>query len=122
MSNANTIGTQLVELIKAGKSLEAIRELYDDSVVSVEAMEGPNGRQAEGKDAILGKNTWWLDNHEVHRADVLGPFPHGDDRFALYLDYDVTAKADNKRQAMREVGVYTVANGKVVREEFYYSM
>ncbi len=121
MSNAQTVGTKLVELIKAGKSLEAIQELYDDKIVSVEAMEGPNGREAAGKQAVLGKNTWWMENHEVHRADVTGPFPHGEDRFALFLDYEVTAKADNKRQAMREVGVYTVDGGKVVREEFFYS-
>ena len=121
MSNANTVGTKLVEFIKAGKNLEAIETLYDDGVMSVEPMEGPAGRIAEGKQAVVGKNTWWMENHEVHRAEVQGPFAHGDDRFALFLDYEVTSKADNKRLAMREVGVYTVANGKVVREEFFFS-
>jgi ketosteroid isomerase-like protein len=34
----------------------------------------------------------------------------------------VTFKPDNKRFTMDEAALYTVANGKVVKEEFFYTM
>ena len=38
--------------------------------------------------------------------------------FALERDADVTEKESNERRKISEVGVYTVKNGKIVREEF----
>jgi hypothetical protein len=34
---------------------------------------------------------------------------------------DVEEKKTGNRRTMREVGVYTVENGKVIREEFMYA-
>ena len=34
---------------------------------------------------------------------------------------DVTPKMTGQRVSMVEVGVYTVEDGKIVREEFYYN-
>lgn len=122
MSNVNTVGAKLVELCREGKALNAVRELYADDIVSVEAAGGGGFDQVmKGKDAVLSKGTWWEQNHEVHEAGVTGPFPHGDDRFAVIFDYDVTFKPDKRRQRLEEVAVYHVADGKIVREEFYYS-
>ena len=44
----------------------------------------------------------------------------GEDRFALIFDMDVTNRETGQRMQMREVGLYTVADGKIVREEFFY--
>ncbi len=123
MSEAMTVGQQVVDLCRAGENLKAIETLYADDVVSVESMEGPgHPRRLEGHEAVLGKSKWWVENHEVHGAEIKGPYPHGDDRFALWMYYDVTFKPAGKRMQMDEIGVYTVANGKVVLEEFYYAM
>jgi hypothetical protein len=35
---------------------------------------------------------------------------------------DVTPKASGERVQMREVGLYTIAGGKIVQEEFLYLM
>ena len=48
-----------------------------------------------------------------------GPYPH-DDRFAVRFLYDVTDKPSGKRFTMDEVGLFTVVNGKITREEFFY--
>jgi ketosteroid isomerase-like protein len=56
---------------------------------------------------------------EVHSAEVEGPFLHGDDRFAVIFDIDATDKASGQRMPMREVAVYHVADGRIVREEFF---
>jgi hypothetical protein len=88
--------------------------------VTRSAPPGSSSRTVKGLEGVRGKNQWWSDNHIVHKAEVNGPYPHGDDRFAVRFAFDITNKQTNKRMNMDEVAVYTVANGKVVREEFFY--
>jgi hypothetical protein len=125
MSDTLTVGKKLVELCRQGKNMEALDTLYSPSIVSIEAGSGPNmPARMEGIEAIKGKATWWEANHEVHKAEVEGPFPHGD-RFIVRFKYDVTAKAGpmaGKRFTMDEGALYTVKDGKVAQEEFFYSM
>lgn len=119
------VGKRLVSLCREGKNLEAVDELYADDVVSVEVMGTPEmPAKMKGKEAIRGKNQWWIDNHEVHSADAKGPFPHGE-RFAVLFDYDVTPTSGpmaGKRMDLEEVALYTVDDGKIVHEEFFYDM
>jgi ketosteroid isomerase-like protein len=120
--NAEQIGTQLVALCREGKNLECINTLLSPDVVSVEAAAPPGGeRTSRGLDAIRAKHHWWSDNHTIHKAEVFGPYPHGDDRFAVRFVYDITNKPSGKRLTMDEVALYTVANDKVTKEEFFYS-
>ncbi len=119
------VGEKLVEYCRKGKNLEAIEKLYSKDIVSVEAQGSPDmPAEMRGIDAIRGKNQWWIDNNEVHSASVEGPFPNKD-RFAVKFHYETTPKGGpmkGKRLKMDEVGVYTVKDGKIVREEFFYSM
>jgi ketosteroid isomerase-like protein len=120
-----SVGKKLVEMCKEGKHMEAMDELYSPHIVSVEAGAPPGGSAtSEGIAATKGKGEWWAANHEVHKADIQGPFPHGD-RFIVRFSYDVTAKAGpmaGKRFMMDEAALYTVKDGKIVHEEFFYSM
>jgi hypothetical protein len=121
--NAHEIGKKLVQFCKESKNMESINTLYSPEIVSVEAAAPDGGeRISKGIDAVRGKNDWWLSNHEIHSAEVHGPYPHGDDKFAVRFLYDVTSKPNKQRFKMDEIGVFTVANGKVVREEFFYTM
>ena len=52
---------------------------------------------------------------------VEGPYPNGD-RFILHFKYEVTPKQTGKRITLDETGLYTVQDGKIVKEEFFYSM
>ena len=56
----------------------------------------------------------------MHKAEVVGPFPH-DDCFAVRFTYDITQKASGKRLTMDEIGLFTVVDGKIAREEFFYT-
>lgn len=120
--SAMEIGKEIVALCQQGKNLEAIARFYSQDIVSVEAFSMPGMDQTQtGIDAIKGKNKWWTENHEVHGGEIRGPFPNGD-RFALLLKYDVTPKHTGQRMTMEEVGLYTVENGKVTKEEFFFAM
>lgn len=115
------IAKKYVALVKEHKNEECLNELFAKDATSVEAATPPVGeRTAKGIEAIAAKSKWWMDNHEVHKAEVFGPYPH-DDRFAVRFLYDITNKPSGKRMTMDEVGLFTVQNGKIVREEFFYT-
>jgi ketosteroid isomerase-like protein len=120
--NTLDIGKKLVELCREGKNEEAVNTLLADDVVSVEA-GGPPGADpvTKGIEGVRGKGVWWRENHEIHSAKVEGPWPNGD-KFIVRFTYDVTFKPVNQRFTMEEAALYTVANGKIVKEEFFYNM
>ena len=115
------IANQLVALCRQGK-FEDAKSLYADDAVSVEAGAPPGQqREAVGLAAIEAKGKWWSDNHEVHSFKITGPWPH-DDRFIVGFKIDVTMKPTKHRFTMEEMALYTVKDGKIVREEFFYTM
>jgi len=118
--DTKTVANTLVELCREGKNMEAIDSLYSNDIVSVEAQGGETMPGVmSGIEAVRGKNQWWFENHEVHTATTEGPMVNND-RFTVIYDYDFTSKQTGERMRMKEVALYTVDDGKIVREEFYY--
>jgi hypothetical protein len=125
MESTEQIGAKLVELCRQQKNLEAVATLYRPDAVSVEAV-GNEAMPAvvNGRDAIRAKNEWWFANNQVHRSNLKGPFPNGD-RFAVIFEFEFTPNQGpraGQRTSMEEVAVYTVEKGKIIREEFFYTM
>jgi ketosteroid isomerase-like protein len=116
------IGEELVALCRAGKDEEVLDKFFSPDVESVEAVEMPGiGRVQKGLAAVKAKGEWWRANNEVHGVEAEGPYPNGD-RFVVHFRYDVTPKQTGKRMKMDETALYTVAGGKIVKEEFFYGM
>lgn len=115
------VGTALVNLCRQGKNDEAMRTLYANDVVSVEASAPPGQeRETVGIEAAMAKGKWWVENHIVHEAVVSGPYPNGE-KFIVNFNYEITFKPSGQRFKMEEAGLYTVGAGKITREEFFYS-
>lgn len=115
------VASQLVSLCRDGRFVEAIETLYDDDVVSVEAMEyGGMPRELQGRDTVKDKNVRWIDSNVVHDVSVTGPFV-SPERFAVEYVFDRTVKASGERSQFHEIAVYTVVKSKIVREEFLYA-
>jgi len=125
MDDAKSVGKKLIEFCRGGLNLQAISTLYSPDIVSVEAVGSPDmPAEMRGIDKVVAKNKWWYENNEIHHASAEGPFPNGD-RFAVVFEYETTAKAGprkGQRSRFEEVALYTVKNGKIVREEFFYDM
>ena len=123
-STLTDVANRLVTYCREGNEQKCLNELYSADAVSVEAlpMPGMDSPESKGIDAIRGKHEWWNNAMEVHSANVEGPYFHGADRFAVIFEIDATNKDTGDRSEMKEVGIYTVTGGKVVREEFYYTV
>lgn len=117
-----SVAQDLVALCRRGQNLDAINKFYDKDIVSIESM-GSKEMPAEmrGIDAIRKKNEWWYANNEIHGTSVEGPFL-GENQFAVRYEYDTTFKPTGKRGKMKEMALYTVRDGKIVREEFFYNV
>lgn len=116
------VANELVAGCRENRARANLKKLYAEDAVSVEAVDmGGMGRETHGLAGIDGKHQWWDDNHSVAGGKVDGPYLHGEDRFAVVFSVQGTTKADGKAFDMTEVGVYHVANGKIVREEFFYA-
>jgi len=124
-SDTFEIGRQLVELCNQGRNLEAIEQLYAPTIVSIETHGSPEmPARMQGIDAVRRKNQWWFQNHTIHSGQVQGPWPHGE-RFIVTMKYQITPKAGpmaGQRMTVEEAGLYTVRDGKIVQEEFFYHM
>jgi SnoaL-like domain len=112
------VAKKVVELTRKQAWREALDTLYDKEIVSVEprAMDG-DSPEVRGIEAVRKKTDWWEQNMQVHSFQASGPFV-AHERFVVQYDADVTDKNSNQRMQLSEVGVYTVKNGKIVREEF----
>jgi ketosteroid isomerase-like protein len=115
------IANELVAGCREDRTRENLDRLYAPDAVSIEAMDMGGGRETEGLAGIHGKHDWWDGAFITHGLTVEGPFLHGDDRFAVIFGMDTEDKATGKRTQGREVAVYHVKGGKIVKEEFFYS-
>ena len=116
------VAGKLADCCNSGREAEALDSLYAQDCVSVEALPmGEAGRETQGLEGIRGKHEWWYGAHDVHSVSAEGPFLFGDDQFSLVFDMDVTNKETGERMRAKEVGIYTVKDGKIAREEFFYS-
>jgi len=117
-----TVARELVALCREGRNMEAIAKFYSPDVVSTESMSSETmPAEIHGIDAVRGKNEWWVENNKIHSASATGPFI-GDGQFAVRFDYDTTFKPTGERLEMTEMALYDVADGKIVREHFFYNM
>lgn len=114
------IAKALVDGCRDGTETANLDRLYAPHAVSIEPFSPDGNRVTEGLDGIKGKHAWWKENFTVHSAKVEGPFPNGDDQFAVIFSMDAEEKASGNRHEMTEVGVYTVEGGQIVKEQFFY--
>ena len=115
------IAEELVAGCREGRETENLAKLYSEDAVSVEAADMGNGRETAGLEGIRGKLAWWDGAFEVMEGNIEGPYAHGDDKFAVHFKMKTKNKETGEVSDMAEVGVYHVADGKITREEFFYT-
>ncbi|WP_461113658.1 SnoaL-like domain-containing protein [Spirosoma jeollabukense] len=113
------VADRLVALCREGKYEQAQRELYSSDAKSIEPDSAPGMQTVQGLDAIIEKGNQFQDMiQEVHGGSVSDALVAGN-TIALTIGMDVTFK-DGNRMDMNEIAVYTVQDGKIVQEQFFF--
>lgn len=114
------VANRLVELCREGKYEQAVKELYSPDIVSVEP-EGVPDRIVKGLDAIAKKGERFESMLEKINSSVVSDPIVAENFFSFGMYMNVVMKGMSHAIDMDEVCVYTVNNGKVVKEEFFYT-
>ena len=111
-----TVARKFVELCSQGKNFDVMETMYAPTIVSVEG----GGEETAGQQPVIQKAKVWQANNTLHGEKVRGPFFNGPNQFAVHFTFEVTPKATGQRIMLEEVGVYTVKDDKIRREQFFY--
>jgi ketosteroid isomerase-like protein len=116
------IAHDLVALCKTGDFTTPGEKYWSEDVVSVEAGAPPGMDPAShGKSAAAAKGEWWANAHQVNSTEVHGPYINGD-QFTVRFHMDVTVKETGAKMVMDEIALYTIKDGKIAEERFFYAM
>ena len=106
--------TRLVRLVEANRILDAIDEFYDDDVSMQDNLEPP----VVGKVANRERERAFFGGITVHRHDALSVAIDGEQVVIPWL-LEFTG-GDGKRYRLDQLSHQEWANGRIVRERFYY--
>ncbi|MBX2844799.1 MAG: ester cyclase [Saprospiraceae bacterium] len=114
------VANRLVELCRAGDFETCYRELYSPEIESIEP-DGAALPYAKGFEAIQAKGEKWQAGIvEMHGAEIGDPICAAD-HFSCTWTVDATFK-EMGRMKMEEICLYKVKDGKVVKEQFFYTI
>jgi hypothetical protein len=119
--SVQTVAGKFMDLCNQGKHFEVMRSMYAPEMVSVEG----DGKETIGKEPVIRKSEVFQGNNTIHGQDLRGPYFCGDanassGKFAVWSSIEFSPKAGGKRVTHAEVGLYTVKNDTITREEFFY--
>ena len=114
------IADRLVELSREANWSQAHDELYADDAVSVEP-EGSPGGTVQGREALHQKTIEFGNMvEEFHKSEVSDPLV-ADNYISLWMKLTATFKGAPGPSSIEELCLYEVKDGKIVREEFFYT-
>ena len=114
------VANRLVTLCREGKHEQAVKELYAANIVSVEP-EGMPDRMVKGLAAIAEKGAKFQSTVEKINSSFISDPIVAENFFSCTMLMNVQLKGVPVAVDMDEVCVYTVNNGEIVREEFFYT-
>jgi hypothetical protein len=113
------VARQFTDLLRAGKYAE-IEERWLGP--GIESVEGHGASMSwKGKKNVLAKYRAWEAENQFVDPKIEGPWV-GATGFAVKFVGEIVHNATGERHPMEEIAVYTVRDGKVVREEFHFAV
>lgn len=110
------IARKLVAYCKEGKYQECYKELYSPNIKSIE----PDGHLAEGFEEIAEKGKEWNAAIKKFHGSTVGRPSVAGNYFTVPMTMDITYHGMKEPVHFEEICLYTVADGKIVREQFFY--
>jgi hypothetical protein len=113
------VATRLADYCRKEQFTQALEELYADNAVSIEQFEFPGFEKVtKGLKAMIAKDEKFSAMVESrHGTTVSEPLIAGNS-FCFVLTMDMKMRGRD-RERLTELCVYTVANGKIISEQFF---
>lgn len=113
------VANKLVELCRKGDFQTVYQELYSPECVSLEPKGAPM-EVCNGMEEIAAKGKAWNESmEEFHGSEIGEPVVAGN-HFCMAMSMDATFK-EVGREKMDELCLYEVKDGKIVKEQFFYT-
>ena len=113
------IAERLVALCRQGNWEQAQQELYHQDAASIEP-EGTPWGNVTGMEAIKAKGEQWQQSvEEFHGNEVSDPLVAGN-FISVKMSSDITMKGMG-RMKFDELCLYEVKDGKIIKEQFFYT-
>jgi hypothetical protein len=121
MQSLAEIANDYITMMAAGEILAAAEKYWASDIVALEPNQTEKSDPviAIGKPAALARLANWLEANAISELLIDGPFITGD-QFALFIDMEITRHATGIRQPFSEIATYTVREGQIVEERFFY--
>ncbi len=113
------VAEKLVNYCRQGQFAEAIQELYGQNIVSIEP-DGAPVKETVGLEAVIAKGQQFNEMVEEYHGNEISDPIVADKFFSCTMKIDVTFKGA-PRTSMEEVCIYKVEDGKIVKEEFFFT-
>jgi len=114
------VANRLVELCRTGNYEQAHKELYAQDALSVEP-EGVPNRTSQGLEALAQKGQKFEEMVEtMHKSEVSDPIV-AENFFSCSMKMNMTMKGVPQPVDMDELCMFTVKDGKITKEEFFYT-
>jgi hypothetical protein len=114
------LASRLANYCREGQFETAQKELFSDDMVSIEPFPTPGFEmETKGREANVAKGQQFTSMvEEVHSIAISEPLIT-ENIIAFTMDMDLTMK-ERGRTKMNELCVYTVKDGKIISEQFFY--
>ncbi len=114
------VANRLVELCRTGNFEQAVQELYAEDIISIEPEGNPN-HIVKGVEAVKAKGIEFERKIEkINKSFISDPIV-AENYFSCAMLMNVHMKNVPVPIDMDEICLYTVANGKIVQEQFFYT-
>jgi SnoaL-like domain len=121
MASVKDVARDFTTLLRQGQFEVARERFWADDIKSIEPHDLPDGSVAinTGIDAARTNNARGLGAPHLHDLSIDGPFVTGD-QFALFLDMIIASRADGQGTPFTEIAVFTVRDGRISEERYFY--
>ena len=121
MQTIHEVARNFTALLRAGTFVAAGDRYWSNDVTSIEPANLPDEicTTVSGKEATRNKCTARFSTALIDEIGIDGPFVTGN-QFALFLDLVTLDPASAARQPFTEIALYTVRDGQIAEERFFY--
>ncbi|MGY4384015.1 hypothetical protein ACVWYN_001041 [Pedobacter sp. UYP24] len=117
MKTTTQISTSLVSLLREQQFVQAYKELFSDSAISIDPVYG-HLPPMEGLSLLIEREEKFLSNSDIHDVIVSEPLNSGN-YFAVNLTMGFTTAGQLRK--IEELCVYHTLNGKIIQQQFFIS-